>query len=404
MRSFAGFGALGEPGFRRLWLGRATSELGGSLVPVALAFAVVDLTHSASALGLVLTTGFLARITLLLLGGVVADRRPRQRVMLGADAARAVTQGLVAVLLITGEARLWQLLVLFALYGAADAFFAPAATGIVPEVVSAGRLQQANALLALTSSTSAAVGPALSGMLVAGLGTGIVFALDATSFVVSSIALASLRLPRRRFAPAGAGVVSDLRVGWSAVAGRAWVWTSIVYFAISNLAIAPIFVLGPVVATDALGGAAAWGLIATGAGLGSVLGDAVALRLRPRRLLTPGYLLLATLALEPLLLAVPAPAPVIATSATLGFAALGFSNALWFTALQERVPRASLSRVSSYDWLGSRALQPVGYALAGPLAGTIGTAATLAAGAAVHAGASVAIALSPGVRSLRRAR
>src|SRR5689334_7952627 len=127
MGSFARYGVLGERQFRRLWIGRATSELGSSLVPVALAFAVVDLTGSASALGLVLTTVFLARIALLLLGGVVADRRPRQRVMLGADAARAVTQGLVAVLLVAGDARLWQLLVLFALYGAADAFFAPAA-------------------------------------------------------------------------------------------------------------------------------------------------------------------------------------------------------------------------------------------------------------------------------------
>src|SRR5262245_6992532 len=207
MRAFAGSGVLGEREFRRLWLGRATSELGSSLVPVALAFAVVDLTDSASALGLVLATGFVSRIALLLLGGVVADRLPRQRVMLGADAARAVTQAVVAVLLFTDEARLWQLLVLFALYGAADAFFAPASTGLVPEVVTADRLQQANALLALTTSASAVVGPALSGLLVALLGSGTVFALDAATFAVSSLALASLRLPRTRAALPGAGVL-----------------------------------------------------------------------------------------------------------------------------------------------------------------------------------------------------
>jgi len=402
MRAFVVSGPLGERRFRLLWTGRATSELGSALVPVALAFAVIDLTGSASALGLVLTTGFLSRIVLLLLGGVVADRLPRQRVMLGADALRAVTQGVVALLLFTGEARLWQLLVLFALYGAADAFFAPASTGIVPEVVSAGRVQQANALLALTSSTSAVVGPALSGLLVAATQPGIVFALDAATFAVSSLALACLRLPRSGLP--GAGVLADLRVGWGAVASRTWVWTSITYFAISNLAIAPIFVLGPFVATDSLGGAAAWGLITTGAGIGSVLGDAIALRVRPRRLLTPGFLLLATLALEPLLLAVPASTPTIAVSAALGFGALSFSNALWFTALHERIPRESLSRVSSYDWLGSRALQPVGYALAGPVAGAVGSSATLVAGAAVQAVASVAVALSPGVRALRRPR
>jgi hypothetical protein len=119
-------------------------------------------------------------------------------------------------------------------------------------------------------------------------------------------------------------------------------------------------------------------------------------------LLVPGYLALATWALEPTLLARPFPAPAVAVAAALGFCALSFSNALWFTALQERIPRQALSRVSAYDWLGSRAFQPLGYALAGPAAAVIGIPATLIAGAAVHASASLAVALVPGVRSLRR--
>src|SRR5262245_27979880 len=402
MRGRDRLGALAERPFRLLWVGRATSELGSALVPVALAFAVVDLTGSASALGLVLATGFVSRIVLLLLGGVVADRMPRHRIMLGADALRALSQGLVAVLLLTGEARLWQLLVLFAAYGAADAFFSPTSTGIVPDVVSAGRLQQANALLALTMSVSAVVGPAIAGLLVSVSGPGIVFALDAATFAVSSSSLAFLRLPRSRVALPGSGLLDDLRAGWGAVTARTWVWTSIAYFGLSNLAVAPIFVLGPFVAEDALDGAAAWGLITTAAGVGSVLGDAVALRVRPRRLLAPGYLVLTTLALEPVLLAIPASTPAIAAAAALGFGALSFSNALWFTALHERIPRESLSRVSSYDWLGSRALQPIGYALAGPVASAIGIPATLVAGAAVHAVASVAVACSPDVRRLTR--
>jgi len=402
MRFTVRTGALGEREFRLLWAGRATSELGSALVPVAAAFAVIDLTDSATALGLVLTAGFVSRIALLLLGGVVADRLPRQRVMLAADALRAVSQALVAALLATGEAEVWQLAVLFAVYGAADAFFSPAATGLVPDVVAPDRLQEANALLGLTRSVPAVVGPALAGVLVAVAGTATVFAIDAATFAVSSVSLACLRVPRGRFEPPTASVLADLRAGWGAVASRAWVGASIVYFAVSNLAIAPIFVLGPFVATESLGGAAAWGLIATCGGLGAVLGDAVALRVRPRRLLTPGYLLLATLSLEPVLLAIPASAPAIAASAVLGWGALSFSNALWLTALHERVPGESLSRVSSYDWLGSRALQPLGYVLAGPLAGVIGVSATLLAGAALHAGASVAVGLAPSVRELKR--
>jgi MFS family permease len=403
MRGGNGVEALEGSGFRLLWAGRATSELGSALVPVALAFAVIDLTDSAAALGLVLTTGFVSRIGFLLLGGVVADRLPRQRVMLAADALRALTQALVAALLLAEQAQVWHLLVLFAVYGAADAFFAPAATAIVPEVVGSADLQRANALLALTRSASTVVGPALAGLLVAAAGTGVVFALDALTFAVSSVTLALLRLPvGAATTPAGVGVLGDLRAGWDEVARRTWVWTSIVYFAVSNLAIAPLFVLGPFVSDESLGGAAGWGLITTCAGLGAVLGDAAVLRLRPWRPLTAGYLVLATLALEPALLAVPASTPAIAASAALGFGALSFSNALWLTALQERIPRGSLSRVSSYDWLGSRALQPAGYALAGPLAAAVGIPATLVAGAALHAAASVAIALSPSVRRLQR--
>src|SRR6266851_9132249 len=157
---------LQERNFRLLWLGRTTSELGSALVPLALAFAVLDLTRSASALGLVLTVGFVSRIAFLLLGGLVADRFPRHRVMVAADALRAGTQGTVAALFLTGEARLWQLLVLFALYGAGDAFFSPASTALVPETVDQDRLQQANALLSGSQSIASVAGPALAGVLV----------------------------------------------------------------------------------------------------------------------------------------------------------------------------------------------------------------------------------------------
>src|SRR4051812_11907734 len=384
-----GLGPLSERDYRLLWLGQAASALGSSLVPIAVAFAVLDLTGSASALGLVLTAAFVPRGLLLPLGGVVAHRLPRQRVMLVADASRALTQGAVGVLLLTGTARVWHLAVLFALYGAGDAFFAPASTGLVPETVGPDRLQQANALMSMSLSTASIAGPVVSGVLVATAGPGVVLLFDAGTFVVSAVALAFLRLPVATARARRGRVVVDLRDGWRELTARTWVWASIVYFGISNLAIAPLYVLGPLVAERNLGGAAAWGVILTCAGIGSVLGDATALRLRPRRSLATGYLALAAWGLAPALLAVAAPTAVVAASAAIGFATLSFSNALWFTALQTRVPRQSLSRVSSYDWLGSRLLQPAGYALAGPVGASIGIPATLLAGAGIHAVASL---------------
>ena len=249
----------------------------------------------------------------------------------------------------------------------------------------AEQLQQANAMLSLSRSVAAVAGPALAGLLVATAG-------PASSLHWTQERSAS-RVSRSRFfafsspvheVPRSA-VLADLRDGWRELTARTWVWTCIVYFSVSNVAVAPLFVLGPFVA-ERRWAATAWGLIVTCGGIGSVLGDVVALRFRPSRALLPGYLALATWGLEPALLARPFPTAAVAGAAALGFGALSFSNALWFTALQERIPRGSISRVSAYDWLGSRAFQPLGYALAGPAGAAIGVPATLVHGCATRLG------------------
>lgn len=393
-------GAIEEREFRLLWLGQSTSAVGSSLASIALPFAVLSLTSSASVLGLVICSGFAARVVFLLFGGVVADRLPRQRVMLAADLLRAVTQGLVAVLLLSGRAQIWHLLVLFGLFGAGDAFFSPASTRLVPETVSPERLQQANALLSLSRSLAWVVGPALAGLIVAGAGPGWAFAIDSGTFGVSSLSLALLRLARTPGDASGNTVLAEVREGWREVRHRSWVWITIVRFAVSNLAIAPLLVLGPIVVKDSLGGAAAWGVIWTCAGIGAVIGDAAALRLRPRRPLFIGGLAVSLWALEPALLARPFPTWAIAAAALLGFGGMSFSNTLWFTALQERIPRDALSRVSSFDWLGSLVFQQAGYAIAGPIAAVIGVSATLLASAAMQASACIGVALTPAVRRL----
>jgi predicted MFS family arabinose efflux permease len=211
-----------------------------------------------------------------------------------------------------------------------------------------------------------------------------------------------LRVPAVGRAAERQHLLSDLREGWREVAARTWVWASILYFAVVNMATTAIFVLGPLVAVRSLGGAEAWGAVGSAATAGSIAGGLAAVRLRPRRPLLAGTLAVATIALESALLARPFPLPVIAASAFIGFAGVSFDSALWYTALQQHVPERSLSRVSSYDWMGSFVFQPIGLAAAGPLAAAVGLGQTLLASAALVLTSSAAILLVPSVRQLRR--
>ncbi len=396
------FGALEERPFRLLWSGQALSDIGNAMLPVALAFAVLQVTGSLSDLGLVLAAALVPRVLLLLAGGVWADRLPRQIVMLSADLVRALSQGGLALLLLTGSARLWHLLVAAVVYGVAQAFFGPASTGLVPETVAAARLQQANALVSLTRSTLNVAGPALAGVLVAAFEPGWVFALDAATFVASAVFLVALPLPRRNRAGTREAFVAQLADGWRELRARTWVSASIAYFSIWNLAIAPFFVLGPFIAREELDGASDWGLILAAGGVGAIAGSLISLRFRPRRPLRAGYIIGTLTALEPLALIRPLPTAGIAAAAAVAFGALTISNTLWLTALQEHVPREALSRVSAYDWMGSLVFMPIGYAVAGPLGEAIGLDATLWTAGALLAGASLAILAFPSVRNVRR--
>jgi len=185
-------GALSERPFRLLWLGQTTSAIGDVMVGVALAFAVFEIGGGAAQLGLVLASLTVGRMAFVLVGGVWADRLPRRLVMLSCDAIRAVVQAFVAVALLNGAAEIWMLAVTSFVFGAASAFFLPAATGLVPQTISAGRLQQANALLALSRSSVQVVGPAVSGLIVVAAEPGWVFAIDALSFVASAAFLSVL--------------------------------------------------------------------------------------------------------------------------------------------------------------------------------------------------------------------
>jgi MFS family permease len=263
-------GPLRHRAYRLVWLGRATSSFGDRLIFIAFAFAVLHVGGSASDLGLILGAGTLVRVVLLLAGGVWADRLPRQLVMLVTDGLRGAVELVLALLLISGHATLWQLTAGFVLHSAGASFFGPASDGLVPQLVPKEDLQQANALLELTQNVPAIFGPVLSGLLIAAFGTGWVFLIDAATFGASALCLSLVRLPPREPRPPES-FLRELAEGWNAVRSRAWYWQNLVTHALWNFGFPFFQVLGPIVAVRHLGGADAWGFVSGASGLGYVL-------------------------------------------------------------------------------------------------------------------------------------
>jgi predicted MFS family arabinose efflux permease len=399
------FDVLREPGFRRLFVGRTASLVGDGIAPVALAFAVLDLTGSATDLGLVLAAHSLVLTALVLPGGVFADRLSPRLAMLGADLVRVVSTGLIAVLLLTGVAEVWHLAVLYAVDGAATAFFNPASDALVPSLVPPARLQDGFALINFSRSAGRFAGPALAGIVLALGSPGDALAIDAATFGLSALCLLGLRAPpspRSAAERAAAGFLADLREGWTEFAARSWLWSIVLTAAISNAIFFPAFqVLGPTVAEAELGGSSAWALIAAASGLGAVLGAFLGLALRPRRPLLAGEGFLLVLALPIALLALPGATALIALAALIAGLAGTFATVLWESTWVQHVPAAARSRVSAYDWFGSLALEPLGLALIGPVAAGIGISTTLWLAAAVVLGCQLVVLSVPSVRRLR---
>lgn len=396
------FGPLAERDFRLLFLGRTISLFGSAFAPIALAFAVVVLTGSPSDLGLVLSAYMLAHLVFLLAGGVWADRLPRNLVMVTSDVLSGAAQLAAAGLLLAGVAQTWHLIVLGAIRGGASAFFMPASTGLVPQVVSPGRLQQANALLSLSRNSTRIAGVALAGILVATIGPGWALALDGATYALGALFIAMLRTPpiepaeERQF-------LRELGEGWREFRSRSWLCVTIVQFALINAyAIGAFLVLGPFVAEDHLGGAAAWGFILAAEAAGMIVAGVVALRYRPERPLLVATLAVLTMAPLLALLGLAAPLALIIPSAFVAGVGLELYGVFWDTTLQEHIPDEKLSRVSSYDVLGSFALIPVGVAIMGPISHAIGVADTLMGAALVVVVATAAVISVADVRNLRR--
>jgi MFS family permease len=396
------FGPLRERPFRLLWLGRTSSSVGNSLIPVSLAFAVLGIGGGASGLGIVLACFTLGSASFTLVGGVWADRLPRRAVMIASDLVRLGTQSTTALLLLVGNAHVWELAALQFAAGAAGGFFNPASTAFLPQAVSAERLQQANSLLALSQSASSVFGPAVSGAIVAAAGPGWVFAIDAASFLVSAAFVATIRVAGQ-VRPEAQRFWHDIADGWREVRRHRWLTAGFLGFALGNVGIGMYIVLGPLVSREHLGGAQPWGLIVGAAAVGGILGGLVAYRIRPARPVAAAFAIWTLGAVPPFALIRPLPLPAIMVAAAIFGGAVIVGNALWETAMQQEVRSDRLARVASFDYLLSVGLMPAGQALAGPFATTLGEHVTLVlAGLLMCVPNLLVVAFVREVRSLRR--
>jgi MFS family permease len=392
-------GPLRLPAFRLLFAARAISYVGTYLAPIAVAFAILDNGGGATAVGLSFAAWTLAQVTMLAFGGVLGDRIPRRVVMVGSDLASTVVRAAMGALLVSGHAHVWELIALQACGGAAVAFYSPASYGLVREVVPDEQLQQANGLLAIARYAAFPLGAAIGGSIVALIGPGTARVVDAGTYAASAALLSGIDV--ESIARAGAGFLRELREGWSAFIEQTWVWVLVLYISMYFLiTYAPFFVLGPYVAKHTMDGARSWAFVVTGEGVGSLLGGLAGLRWRPRQPMVFTGLLLMFSAVQDVLLAFHPTTLLLTPAATGAGFAFALGSVVWDTTLQRKVSPEKLARVASYGWMGAMVFLPAGYALAGPIAMTIGLKAYLLIAAVWIVASTLFVVRLPAVREV----
>jgi len=387
--------------FRFLFAGRVSDMLGTAVAPFALAFAMLDLTGSLTDLGLVVGARSVGLVVLALLGGVVADRWRRSVVLTWSNVGNGITQAVIVVLLLTDTATVPWLIGLSLLGGGLDAMSFPASQGVVPQTVPAGLLQQANAVSSSGVNTVNIVGMVGGAAVVAVVGPAWGIALDAASCIVAGLLFSRLRLPPR-VREERTSMLADLREGWSAFVAHQWLWVVVLAFMVLLVAfVATTTVLGPAVADQTIG-RAAWGWV-LGAEAVGMLAMTLGLSRRGRRgarlwvgmvgIILPAGLILA-LALAPRL-------DLLLVTALLSGIGIGYFDVAWETNLQANVAEKHLSRVYSFDLLGSILMTPFGQAIAGPLAVAFGLSATLVGAGVLVVVCCLAALAVPAVRHLQ---
>jgi hypothetical protein len=388
--------------FRLLFAARSISYFGTYLAPIAVAFAVLDLTGSATDTGIAFACWTIAQVTTLLVGGVVADRLPRRFVMVSSDAGNVCVRAAMGALLVSGHARVWELFVLQALGGAATAFYSPASSGLVPELVDAAQLQRANAFLGIARYLSFPLGAATGGAIVATIGSGTALIVDAGTYAASALLLSGIRMPARARAATAPNFLAELRDGWRAFTEHTWVWLLTAWIALYFLiTYAPFFVLGPYIAKHDLGGAGPWGTVVTAEGIGALAGALVGLRVRPGRPWVVVGGIFALTSVQSVLLAAHTSFIVIALAAVIAGFSFSLGSVIFETGVQHAIAPEKLSRVSAYNWMCAMVFLPAGYALAGPIAAAVGMSAYLVFGAVWILVTTAVVFAVPAVRNYR---
>ncbi len=395
---------LASRDFRLLFAGRTIQRAGSALTPIAYAWAVLDLGGSATSLGFVVAAGVLPTVVFLLIGGVIADRLPRHRVMVVSNVLAFANQSVAAGLLISGNATIGRLAVLALIGGTVSALFFPAAIAIVPQTVGREDLQSANALLGLGLNGAQIGGAALGGIIVDLISPGWAVAIDALTFAIAAGFVGSLSsTARARVGSEASSFLAELRAGWREFASRRWLWAVVAGFSVAlATGHAAVYVLGPIVADESLGEAHGWGLVLAAEGAGLVVGGLIALRVRFARPLLAGCLCAVPLFVLPLLLGLRLPLGAIMLGSFVAGIGIEIFGVNWFLSVQGHVPEEMLSRVFAWDAFGSIGLLPIGLVVVGPVSDAVGINTTLFACSGIVAAAMLGQLLVGDVRRLPR--
>ncbi len=389
--------------FAWFYASRVVSMAGTMMTSVALAFAVLEITDSASALGIVLASQAVPMVIFLLVGGVVADRFPRSSVIKVSCLLSALTQGLVATLVITDVAQLWMLVILEAANGTVAAFSMPAGASLLPQLAPRSHLRQANALISFSRGGLAIIGPSTAALLVVTVGPGWALAFDSLTWLLAALFIMRVRVPARPAGDAPASILRELREGWTVFSSHTWLWLIVGAFGLLNMIHAGAwFTLGPALAKQTIG-AGGWGLVLSAESVGLLLMTVVLMKVDIRRPLRSGMLGCALFSLPLLMLGLDphvVPLMVAAFLAGLGMEVFGIG---WNLAVQENIDDDMLSRVYSYDMLGSFVAIPIGQVLFGPLGELVGYREVLVTAAVVYFGICLLTLTFPSVRGMRRA-
>lgn len=395
---------LREPNFRWYVAERFVNLVGGTMASVALAFAVLEVSDSPSALGTVLAANSIPLVLFLLAGGVLADRFGRVLLIQVGNVLAGLSQLTIAFLLLHGHARVWQLAALAAVIGVAQAVSMPAVSSLMPALVPRGMLQQANALVSMLRGALTVIGPSVAGLLVVTAGPGWAIAVDGITYLLAAVILLRVRIPRTKVTPKlRHSALAELREGWTMFRTTTWLWAVVLAFLLINMIHAgALSTLGPVLAKRGEIGEQGWGLLLSAEAIGLLLTTVVMLRVRLARPLLVGMLGISVEGFLLIALGLEMPIVLLLTFAVLSGAGVELFSLGWSLAMQEHVPEEMLSRAYSYDALGSFVAIPVGQLLFGPLGAALGVAHVILVAGVVYVVIALATLGSRSVRTLER--